>query len=170
MTPPDIFNRGHLGIKSPYCQLLNYHKKKKNWACINVAFFTRGALVYPSKHLADRLELYIFAFKLFEWFILIKRKNLLELFLFVSLYSSVFIFLVPNQFWPHGLTIYIEILFLSIFTKSRKAFWFSYVGNFTALRSDSAWMLQLQESYSHLAIFLEEEIHEDSLILDFCDG
>ena len=90
--------------------------------------------------------------------------------MFVSLYSSVFIFLVLNQFWLHGLTIYIEILFLCIFTESRKAFWFSYVGNFTALRSDSTQMLQLQESYSHLAIFLEEEIHEDSLILDFCDG
>ena len=160
---------GHPGFKSPHCQLLNYHKKK-NWACINVAFFTWGSLVYPSKHLADRLELYIFAFKLFEWFILIKRKNLLEWFLFVSLYSSVFTFLVPNQFWHHGLTIYIKILFLCIFTESRKAFWFSYVGNFTALRSDSARMLQLHESYSHLAIFLKEEIHEDSLILDFCDG
>ena len=86
------------------------------------------------------------------------------------MYSSVFIFLVPNLFWPHGLTICIEILFLCIFTELRKAFWFSYVGNFTALRSDSTQILQLQESYSHLAIFLEEEIHEDSLILDFCDG
>ena len=38
------------------------------------------------------------------------------------------------------------------------------VGNFTALKSDSAWMLQLQESHSDLAIFSEEEIHEDSLI------
>ena len=86
------------------------------------------------------------------------------------MYSSVFIFLVPNLFWPHGLTICIEILFLCIFIESRKYFWFSYVGNFTALRLDFARMLQLQESYSHLAIFLEEEIHEDSLILDFCDG
>ena len=78
---------------------------------------------------------------------------------------------MPNQFWPYGLNIYIyiyiKILFLRIFTESRKAFWFSYVGNFTALGSDSAQTLQLQESYSHLAIFLEEEIHEDSLILDF---
>ena len=65
---------------------------KKLSLCINVAFFTWGSLVYPCKHLADRLELYIFTLKFFEWLILIKRKNLLEWFLFVSPCSSVFIF------------------------------------------------------------------------------
>ena len=137
-------------------------KKKKKRLCTNVPFFTWSSLAYPCKQLADRLELYIFTFKFFEWFMLIKRKYLLEWFLFCS---SVFIFWCQISFglmvWLYTLTLCVCVC---IFTEWRKAFTFSYVGNFTTLKSDSTWMLQLQESHSHLAIFSEEEIHEDSLI------
>ena len=121
MTPLGVFNGGHSGFESPHHQLLNYQpeKKKKLSLCINVAFFTWGSLVYPCKHLADRLELYIFALKFFEWLILIKRKNLLEWFLFVSPCSSVFIFWCQISF---GLMVWLYWFFfgLCVFSQNQE--------------------------------------------------
>ena len=107
MAPLGVFNGGHSGFESPHHQLLNYQpKKKKKRLFKNLPFFTWSSLAYPCKHLADRLELYIFTFKFFEWFMLIKRKYLLEWFLFCS---SVFIFWCQISFgrmvWLYTLTL-----------------------------------------------------------------